>query len=57
MREFIHICRNIYLITRTLEQRLALVPCAQPRRRLSLTKFLMAKKRPPVRDPHVWTDS
>jgi len=48
MRDVYLHSRNIYLITRTLEQRLALLP--QPESRLSLRRFL-PKGRPPLIEP------
>jgi [protein-PII] uridylyltransferase len=46
MRELYLHLRNIFLITRTLEQRMALVP--RPERSLSLRAFLPAARRPTI---------
>lgn len=46
MRDCYTHLRNIYLITRTLEQRLALVPSPKPRRTLSLRRFLTGNRLP-----------
>lgn len=48
MRELYTAFRNVYLITRTVEQRLALLPLPNPRRTLSLRKFLVGNRLPAI---------
>lgn len=57
MRDVYTHLRNIHLITRTLEQRLALLPSALPQPRLTRLKNFIRQSRQPKRAPAVEVDS